>query len=185
LPCSGISEIALNAVLAVIEAAAPKDEIEGSARGPDGLHAHSAMAVLARLGGGAGSEQRVAALGSAPAARLGELILLISLSPRAAARGVATAQQRCQPIYEQLQLEFAKFSHDRIDPLMHLGRSARLLVHVSTKRKARPVNHTAHQRRQTRDANKPYSVRVGGKSSFVKVIDTAWLCTGKNVVVSN
>jgi hypothetical protein len=74
LPCSGISEIALNAVLAVIEAAAPKDEIEGSARGPDGLHAHSAMAVLARLGGGAGSEQRVAALGSAPAARLGELI---------------------------------------------------------------------------------------------------------------
>jgi transcriptional regulator with XRE-family HTH domain len=30
LPCSGISEIALNAALAMIEAAAPTDEIEGA-----------------------------------------------------------------------------------------------------------------------------------------------------------
>ena len=72
-----------------------------------------------------------------------ERVLLISLSPRAAPRRVATAQQRGQPTHEQLQLEFQKFSQDRTDPLMHLGWFARLFVHVRPKRKAWPVNHTA------------------------------------------
>jgi hypothetical protein len=67
LPCSGISEMAVNAALAMIEAVGPKDEIEGALQ--MACTHTAAMAVLARLGGGHGTEQRVAALGSA-AARL-------------------------------------------------------------------------------------------------------------------
>jgi hypothetical protein len=64
LPASGISEVTLNAALAMIVAAAPKDEIEGA------LAVQMAcMVVLARLGSGGGTERRVAALGST-AARL-------------------------------------------------------------------------------------------------------------------
>jgi hypothetical protein len=69
LPGSGISEIALNAALAMIEAAAPKDEIEGAHAVQMACTHTAAMAVLARLGGGGGTERRVATLGSA-AARL-------------------------------------------------------------------------------------------------------------------
>jgi hypothetical protein len=67
LPCSGISDIALNAALAMIEAAAPRDEIEGALAVQMACTHTAAMAVLARLGGGHGSELRVAALGSAGA----------------------------------------------------------------------------------------------------------------------
>jgi hypothetical protein len=69
LPCSGISEIAVNAALAMIEAAAPRDEIEGALAVQMACTHTAAMAVLARIGGGYGSEQRVATFGSA-AARL-------------------------------------------------------------------------------------------------------------------
>ena len=69
LPFGGISETAVNAALAMIEAAAPKDEIEGALAVQMACTHTAAMAVLARLGGGHGSELRVAALGSA-AARL-------------------------------------------------------------------------------------------------------------------
>jgi hypothetical protein len=61
LPFSGISETALNAALAMIEAAAPKDEIEGALAVQMACTHTATMAVLARLGGGHGSEQRVAA----------------------------------------------------------------------------------------------------------------------------
>jgi hypothetical protein len=53
----------------MIEAAAPKDEIEGALAVQLACTHTAALAVLARLGGGHGSERRVAALGSA-AARL-------------------------------------------------------------------------------------------------------------------
>jgi hypothetical protein len=69
LPCSGINEIAVNSALAMIEAAAPKDEIEGALAIQMACTHTAAMAVLARLGGGEGNAQRVAAFGSA-AARL-------------------------------------------------------------------------------------------------------------------
>ncbi len=69
LPFGGISEIAVNGALAMIEAAAPKDEIEGALAVQMACTHSAAMAVLARLGGGGGSEGRVVALGSA-AARL-------------------------------------------------------------------------------------------------------------------
>jgi hypothetical protein len=55
LPCSGISEIALNAALAMIEAAAPKDEIEGALAVQMACTHTAAMAVLARLGADMGA----------------------------------------------------------------------------------------------------------------------------------
>jgi hypothetical protein len=68
LPFNGVSETALNAALAMVEATAPRDEIEGALAVQMACTHTAAMAVLARLTGGA-SERRVAALGSA-AARL-------------------------------------------------------------------------------------------------------------------
>ena len=69
LPGSGISEIAVNAALAMIEAAAPKDEIEGALAVQMACTHTAAMAVISRLGNGYPGEGRVAAFGSA-AARL-------------------------------------------------------------------------------------------------------------------
>ena len=69
LPGSGISEVTLNAALAMIEAAAPKDELEGALAVQMACTHTAAMVVLARLGSGGGTERRVTALGST-AARL-------------------------------------------------------------------------------------------------------------------
>jgi hypothetical protein len=69
LPCGGMSEIGVNAALAMIEAAAPKDEIEGALAVQMACTHAAAMAVLARFAGGGGSERRVIALGTT-AARL-------------------------------------------------------------------------------------------------------------------
>jgi len=69
LPLDGISETAVNAALAMIEAAAPKNEIEAALAVQMACTHTAAMAVLARVGGGQGNERRVAAMGSA-AARL-------------------------------------------------------------------------------------------------------------------
>ena len=68
-PWGQISERAMNAALAMIEAAAPKDEIEGALAVQMACTHTAAMAVLARLDAAFASEQRVAAFGSA-AARL-------------------------------------------------------------------------------------------------------------------
>jgi hypothetical protein len=69
MPCGGISEMALNAALAMIETAAPRDEMEAALAIQMACTHAATMSVLARFGGGHGSERRVAALGSA-AARL-------------------------------------------------------------------------------------------------------------------
>jgi hypothetical protein len=69
LPCTGITELAVNAALALIEAAEPKNEIEAALAVQMACTHTAAMAVLAAVGGGHGSERRVASLGSA-AARL-------------------------------------------------------------------------------------------------------------------
>jgi hypothetical protein len=69
LPSGTLSEVGLNAALAMIEAVAPKDEIEGALAVQMACTHAAAMAVLTRLGGGVGTERRVATLGSA-AARL-------------------------------------------------------------------------------------------------------------------
>jgi hypothetical protein len=65
LPCSGISELAMNAALAMIEAAAPQNEIEGALAVQMACTHTAAISVLARFGGSGGSERRVAALASA------------------------------------------------------------------------------------------------------------------------
>jgi hypothetical protein len=70
LPCGGISETATNAALALIEAAAPRNETEGALAVQMACTHAAAMSVLARFqGGGGGSERRVVALATA-AARL-------------------------------------------------------------------------------------------------------------------
>jgi hypothetical protein len=68
-PLGGISELSLNAAPAMIEAAAPKDEIEGALAVQMACTHTAAMAVLAKLDVAFATEQRVVAFGSA-AARL-------------------------------------------------------------------------------------------------------------------
>jgi hypothetical protein len=65
----GISELSMNAALAMIEAAAPKDEIEAALAVQMACTHTAAMAVLAKLDVAFATEQRIAAFGSA-AARL-------------------------------------------------------------------------------------------------------------------
>ena len=69
LPSGGISEVGMNAALALIEGAAPRDEIEGALAVQMACTHSAALSVLARFRGGGGSEGRVAALATA-AARL-------------------------------------------------------------------------------------------------------------------
>jgi hypothetical protein len=68
-PWGGISELSVNAALAMIEAAAPKDEIEAALAVQMACTHTAAMAVLAKLDVAFATEQRIAAFGSA-AARL-------------------------------------------------------------------------------------------------------------------
>jgi hypothetical protein len=68
-PWGGISELSLNAALAMIEAAGPKDEIEAALAVQMACTHTAAMAVLAKLDVAFATEQRIAAFGSA-AARL-------------------------------------------------------------------------------------------------------------------
>ena len=67
-PC-GISELAVNSALAIIEAVAPKDEVEGALALQMACTHMAAMAILARFEGGFSTERRTALFGSA-AARL-------------------------------------------------------------------------------------------------------------------
>jgi hypothetical protein len=68
-PLGGISELSMNAALAMIEAAAPKDEIEAALAVQMACTHTAAMGVLAKLDVAFATERRVAAFGSA-AARL-------------------------------------------------------------------------------------------------------------------
>jgi hypothetical protein len=69
LALGGISELAMNAALAMIEAAAPKDEIEAALAIQMACTHTAATAVHAKLEVAFATEQRVAAFGSV-AARL-------------------------------------------------------------------------------------------------------------------
>ena len=89
LPCGGISEVAVNAALAMIEAAAPKDEIEGALAVQMACSHNAAMAVLARFAGGGGTERRVIALGTTAA----RLLKAFALQAEALRRRRAGGQQ--------------------------------------------------------------------------------------------
>jgi hypothetical protein len=69
LPFGGISEVGMNAALALIEGAAPRNEVEGALAVQMACTHTAALSLLARFNGGGGSELRVVALASA-AARL-------------------------------------------------------------------------------------------------------------------
>ena len=68
-PWGGVSQLSMNAALAMIEAEAPKDEIEAALVVQMACTHTAAMAVLGKLDVAFATEQRVAAFGSA-AARL-------------------------------------------------------------------------------------------------------------------
>ena len=68
-PFGTISELAINAALAMIEAAAPTDELEGALAVQMACTHTAAMSVLAKMDSGFGTERRIAAFGSI-AARL-------------------------------------------------------------------------------------------------------------------
>ena len=67
MPGSGISEIAVNSALALIEAVAPKDEVEGALALQMACTHMAAMGVLARFDGGFASERRTMLFASAAA----------------------------------------------------------------------------------------------------------------------
>jgi hypothetical protein len=68
-PYGTISETAINAALAMIEAVAPMDELEGALAVQMACTHTAAMAVLVQMDSGFGTERRIAAFGST-AARL-------------------------------------------------------------------------------------------------------------------
>lgn len=67
LPCGGISETSVNAVLAFVEAAEPKNEMEAALAVQMACTHAVAMAVLSRAGGGHGGDRHVAILAAASA----------------------------------------------------------------------------------------------------------------------
>jgi hypothetical protein len=67
LPCGGISEMSVNAVLAFIEGAEPKNEIEAALAIQMACTHAVNMAVLNRAGGGCGGARHVAMMASATA----------------------------------------------------------------------------------------------------------------------
>ncbi len=68
-PLGKISETHINAALAMIEAAAPRDELEGALAVQMACCHAATMAILAKMDSGFGTERRIAAFGST-AARL-------------------------------------------------------------------------------------------------------------------
>ena len=67
LPYTGISETAMNSALAMIEAAAPRDEIEAALAIQMACTHSAAVSVLARFSDGGGTERRIVAFTSAAA----------------------------------------------------------------------------------------------------------------------
>src|SRR6478672_679632 len=66
-PFGRISETHINAALAMIEAAAPRDELEGALAVQMASTHTAAMSVLAKMDSGLGTERRTAAFGSTAA----------------------------------------------------------------------------------------------------------------------
>jgi hypothetical protein len=87
MPCGGISEMAVNAALALIEAAKPQNEIEGALAVQMACTHTAAISVLARFRGGGGGEARVSALASAAARLLRAYSTQVEALRRLQARG--------------------------------------------------------------------------------------------------
>lgn len=65
LPCGGISEIAVNAALSMIESAKPNDEVEAALIIQMACTHTAAMAVLSRIAGAHGGDRHVAMMAAA------------------------------------------------------------------------------------------------------------------------
>jgi len=65
LPCDGISAIAVNAALSMIESAKPRDEVEAALIIQMACTHTAAMAVLSRIGGAHGGDRHVAMMAAA------------------------------------------------------------------------------------------------------------------------
>jgi hypothetical protein len=65
LPCGGMSEIAVNTALSMIESAKPTDEMEAALIVQMACTHTAAMAVLSRIGGAHGSDRHVAMMAAA------------------------------------------------------------------------------------------------------------------------
>jgi hypothetical protein len=67
LPCSGISEIAMNSALAFVESLKPRNEMEAALALQMACTHCANMTILGRFGGGGGGDRRVIALANASA----------------------------------------------------------------------------------------------------------------------
>jgi hypothetical protein len=81
-PYGTISETAINAALAMIEAAAPRDELEGALAIQMACTHTAALAVLAKMDSGFGTERRIAAFGSTAARLMKTFVMQIELLRR-------------------------------------------------------------------------------------------------------
>jgi hypothetical protein len=80
-PCK-ISETAINSALAMIEAAAPRNELEGALAVQMACTHTAAMAVLAKLDSGFGTERRIASFGSTAARLMKTFVMQIEVLRR-------------------------------------------------------------------------------------------------------
>jgi hypothetical protein len=81
-PYGTISETAINAALAMIEAAAPRDEVEGALAVQMACTHAAAMAVLGKIDSGFGTERRIAALGSTAARLMKTFVMQVEVLRR-------------------------------------------------------------------------------------------------------
>jgi hypothetical protein len=125
LPCSGISEIAMNAALAMIEAAAPRDEMEAALAIQMACTHAATMSVLARLEGGIWDRTT----GGSPWIGCGSAVESLFGTGRglstASAWGPAARSGRACPYQWRRPGHYWKCELERSFPKEHAGRSCR------------------------------------------------------------
>jgi hypothetical protein len=87
LPCGGISEIAVNAALSMIESARPKDEVEAALIIQMACTHTAAMAVLSRIAGAHGGDRHVAMMAAAASKMLRAFAIQVETLRRLRAGG--------------------------------------------------------------------------------------------------
>jgi hypothetical protein len=115
LPCSGISDMAVNASLALIETAKPRDEIESALVIQMACTHTAAMAVTARLGGAHGGDGHVAVIAGAASKLLRTYAIQMEVWRRHRNGGSQVVRvehvhlnQRIQAVFENAQRDPAR-----------------------------------------------------------------------------
>ena len=96
-PYGTISEMAINAALAMIEAAAPRNELEGALAVQMAATHAAAMSVLAKMDSAFGTERRTAAFGSTAARLLKAYAMQLEVLRRLRTGGQASCPRRACP----------------------------------------------------------------------------------------